>query len=260
MEEKKSIWTDRYQVSWYDTDMNKSASLAAICNYLQETAWHHADHLDFSLRKGNEFEYVWAIVRLLVKIDKYPGWTDTVSVKTWHRGTEGLFAMRDFEMLDASGQRFGSAASQWFILDTKTRRPQQAVVDREILKLTRHEPVMPEQPEKIQISGPVEFLSTEKARFAEIDMYRHVNNTRYVEWILNAIPADIHKSRFISSFMIEFLQETRLGEEVDIFGQGLINENPGNPDDKGPGITLVKGLRREDDQTIFRAKLSWKER
>ncbi|MCX6285508.1 MAG: thioesterase [Bacteroidetes bacterium] len=260
MEEKKSIWTDSYQMSWYDTDITKTANLAAICNYLQETAWHHADHLDFGLRKGNEFQYIWAIVRLLVKIEKYPGWTDNISVKTWHRGTEGLFAMRDFEILDALGKRIGCATSQWLILDPLTRRPQQAVVDREILKLTRHEPVMQEQPEKVQISGPVDFLSSEKARFAEIDMYGHVNNTRYVEWILNTIRPEIHKQNFISSFTIEFLHETKLGDEVDIFGQGLINENPGMPGNQGLGITLVKGVRHEDDQVVFRAKLNWKER
>ncbi|MCX6284119.1 MAG: thioesterase [Bacteroidetes bacterium] len=260
MEEKKSIWTDHYSVGWYDTDITKSANLAAICNYLQETAWHHADHLNFGLRKGNEFEFIWALVRLMVKLEKYPGWTDTISVKTWHRGTEGLFAMRDFEILDASGNRIGCATSQWFILDPVTRRPQQAVVDREILHMTRHEPVMQEQPEKIQIAGPVEFLSTEKARFAEIDMYGHVNNTRYVEWILNAIRPQIHKQNFISGFTIEFLQETKLGNEVDIFGQGFINENPGYPEIQGQGITLLKGVRREDGQVVFRAKLHWKVR
>lgn len=260
MEEKKSIWTDQYQVGWYDTDINKTASLAAICNYLQETAWHHADHLDFGLRKGDEFEYIWALVRLLVKMAKFPSWTDTVQVKTWHRGTEGLFAMRDFEILDASGSRIGCATSQWFILDPISRRPQQAVVDREIMKLTRHDPVMQEQPEKVLISGPVEFLSTEKARFAEIDMYRHVNNTRYVEWILNSIPPEIHRTNVISSFTIEFLHETRLGDEVDIFGRGMINENPWTRESMGPGITLLKGILREDDHVVFRARLGWKNR
>jgi len=260
MEEKQSVWTDNYQVSWYDTDITKSAGLSAVCNYLQETAWHHADHLEFGLRKGNDFQYIWAIVRLLVKMDKYPGWTDRLSVKTWHRGTEGLFAMRDFEILDAEGNRIGCATSQWFILDPLTKRPQQAVVDREIMRLTRHEPVMQEQPGKIQISGPVEFLSTEKARFAEIDMYGHVNNTRYVEWILNAFGPEFHKRRFISSFTIEFLHETLLGEEIDIFGQGLVSENPGNPSNLGPGITLVKGVRHDDNQAVFRARLAWKDR
>jgi acyl-ACP thioesterase len=260
MEEKKSIWTDQYKVSWYDTDINKTASLSAICDYMQETAWNHADHLNFGLRKGNEFEYIWAIVRLLVKLERYPRWTEQVSVKTWHRGTEGLFAMRDFELLDVEEKRIGCATSQWFILDPVTKRPQQAVVDREILRLTRHIPVMEEQPEKVMISGPLGFLSTEKARFAEIDMYGHVNNTRYVEWILNSIHQDIHKEKFISSFTIEFLHETKLGDEVDIFGQGLVTANPLKPLAQAPVFTLVKGIRREDDQVVFRAKLNWKDR
>ena len=74
MEEKQSIWTDQYKVSWYDTDITKTANLAAIFNYLQETAWHHADHLNFGLRKGSEFEYIWAIFRAkLIWKERYAG-------------------------------------------------------------------------------------------------------------------------------------------------------------------------------------------
>jgi medium-chain acyl-[acyl-carrier-protein] hydrolase len=134
------------------------------------------------------------------------------------------------------------------------------VVDSEIMRLTRHTPVMEEQPGKIIINGPLEFLSTEKARFAEIDMYGHVNNTRYVEWILNSINPDIHIDKFISSFTIEFLHETKLGDEVNIFSQGLEKYDPGKPVIQAPGHTLIKGVRREDDQVVFRAKLFWKQR
>lgn len=255
MEEKKSVWTDNYRVSWYDTDIYKTASLAAVTDYLQETAWNHADHLGFGMRKGTEFEHIWAIVRLLVKMERYPAWTEPVTVRTWHRGTEGLFAMRDFELLSADDKRLGCATSQWFVLDPVTRRPQQAVVDRETMNLTRHQPVMVERPEKVHIPGPVEFLSTAKARFVEIDMYGHVNNTRYVEWILNAFPHEVHRTRFIRQFLIEFLHETKLGEEVDLFGQGLVKEDASTA--SVPETTLIKGVRREDDQVVFRAKVDW---
>ncbi|MEI8005369.1 MAG: hypothetical protein WCI48_04120 [Bacteroidota bacterium] len=87
-----------------------------------------------------------------------------------------------------------------------------------------------------------------------------MNNTRYVEWILNSIPPGIHKEKFISSFTIEYLHETKLGDEVDVFGQGLIPEDPGRADVQAPLSTLVKGVMREDDQVVFRARLTWKDR
>jgi acyl-ACP thioesterase len=112
MSNLKSIWTDEYRVSWFDADGNNRARLAAICRYLQESAWNHANHLGFGYRQASEIKQVWVIIRLLLKMEKYPFWDDIITVRTWPRGVEGVLAFRDFEILSAAGERLGAASSQ----------------------------------------------------------------------------------------------------------------------------------------------------
>jgi len=218
----------------------------AICRYLQETAWHHANHLGFGYIEGREIKHTWVIVRLLVKMDIYPSWEDIITIKTWPRGMDGLLAMRDFEILNADGQRLGAASSQWFIIDTETRKPLPGVINRDIAPIATSTPVMEEQPEKIHIKESLPELESWRARFTDIDMYGHVNNIRYVEWVINAIPENYHNDLFISSFTIEFLSESWLNDEITVSGNILDKE------------VLIRGVRLQDKKNIFRAKLSFR--
>jgi medium-chain acyl-[acyl-carrier-protein] hydrolase len=239
------VWTDQYKIFWADTDCHNRASLTAICRYLQESAWNHANHLGFGYMEDGKIRHTWVIVRLLVKMERYPRWEDKITIRTWPRGMDGLLAMRDFEILDESGARIGAASSQWFIIDTKTRKPQPGIIVRDILPLATSTPVMEDQPSKILIREPLDHLATCKAVFSHIDLYGHVNNTRYVEWILDAIPEGVHRESPICSFLIEFLAETRLNDEVMLGGKLKIPE------------MIFRGVRTGDEKVIFRARVSF---
>lgn len=245
MEELQRIWTDHYTVTWYDADASNRAGVVTICKFLQESAWNHANHLGFGYRTANEVNEVWVLVRLLVKMDRYPNWGETATVKTWPRGMEGLLALRDFEILDAQGIRIGAATSQWFIIDSETRKPKPSVIVRDILPLATGKAILDENPEKIHIHDPLPFQYTVKARYGDIDMYQHVNNTRYLQWALNLFPEEQLRTRHLSMMMIEFLAESKLGDEINLFCDPQTNP------------TFARGVRQEDDKTIFRVKLRW---
>ena len=231
------------QLNWYEADINNKASLVTICNFLQESAWRHANHLGFGYRTASKINQIWVLIRLLVKMEKFPRWGEVITVRTWPRGVDGMLALREFEVLAADGSRLGGASSQWLILDAETRKPQPAFIVNEALPLATNVPALDEFPEKIVIPVPLPFQGSVKARFTDIDMYQHVNNTRYVSWILDMFPKEWHEKNFIVSFLVEFVNETRLGEEIQIFAD--LEKNP----------LLIRGVRMEDDKTIFRSKI-----
>ena len=245
MEDLQRVWTDHYTINWYDADACNKASMVSICKYLQESAWNHADHLGFGYRTANQVNLVWVIVRLLVKMERYPAWDEKIVVRTWPRGMEGLLAIRDFEILDQQGNRIGGASSHWFIIDASTRKPQPSIIVRDIIPLAVGEASLDEQPEKIHIHDALPFQHTAKARYGDIDMYQHVNNTRYVEWSLNLFTEEQHRNRHLSMMLIEFLAESRLGDEINLF-----SDTSTNP-------AFARGVRQEDDKTVFRAKFRW---
>ena len=48
-----------------------------------------------------------------------------------------------------------------------------------------------------------------RVRLSDIDTYNHVNNTRYVEWMLEAVPFEIHPG-ILSRFTGDLLQKRKL--------------------------------------------------
>jgi medium-chain acyl-[acyl-carrier-protein] hydrolase len=98
-------------INWYDTDLNGQLKMSALANYLQESAWRHANHLGFGYeetRRRNEF---WVVISLMIRMTGTPEWGKTITVETWPRGIERLFAFRDFKIMDEGGNVLGAATS-----------------------------------------------------------------------------------------------------------------------------------------------------
>lgn len=242
------IWSDRYRVNWYETDANNCASLVAICNFLQVTAFRHAHSLGFDYANKTGFDGLWVLIRMLIHMDNYPAWNDEIEVKTWHRGAEGLIALRDYEIVDAGGKRLGAVSSNWFLLDPVTRKAMVPEIGEGVDKSAWPVAVMEENPGRIHVPRDLPLIHSVTANYTDLDMYMHVNNARYTDWVLNLFPEDMHRKYSICSFLIEFLSEVKYSEEIRLFA---------NID---PQESLVKGIRAGDDRTIFKARVKWKPR
>jgi len=244
----KPVWSDRYRINWYEADASNSASLVTICNFLQVSAFRHAEHLGFDYTRKDGFDRLWVLIRILIHMDEYPSWNEEIEVKTWHRGAEGLVALRDFEILDAHGKRLGAVSSHWFLLDPETRKDVEPEINHNAISSVWPVAVMEEQPGRILIPRDLPFIRSLTAGYTDLDMYNHVNNARYIDWVLNLFPEEMHRKYSISSFLIEFLSEVKYAEEIRLFASV-------NPEE-----SLVKGIRVGDEKTIFKARVNWKER
>ena len=243
----QQIWTDRYRINWYEADANNCASLTTLCNFLQVTAFRHAHNLGFDYTRKDGFDRLWVLIRLLIHIDRYPAWNEEIDVKTWHRGTDGLVALRDYEILDMKGERIGAVSSHWFLLDPETRKAVVPDIDSAVSSAWPVA-VMEDQPGRILIPKDLPLIHTVTAGYTDLDMYLHVNNAKYIDWVLNLFPEDMHRQYTISSFLIEFLSEVKYSEEIRLFANISTEES------------LVKGIREGDGKTIFKAKVGWKKR
>jgi fatty acyl-ACP thioesterase A len=177
-----------WQVRTYECGPNGFATLPAICNYLQEAASLNAEALAFS--KTN-FEAAgenisWVLTRLTVRMDRYPRWEDEVVVETFPRGGRKIAAWRDFEIKDAGGAVLGAASSEWMLIDLTARKtvavPQAvlACIDDSI------EPALGTNPfTKLRFpDGCADPAFSSRAQKSNIDLNGHVNNVRYIEWML----------------------------------------------------------------------------
>ena len=79
-------------------------------------------------------------------------------------------------------------------------------------------------------------------------MYHHVNNIKYVEWILDSFPFEMNQSHQIHIFEINFLGESIPGDEIAIYTEAL---------KETPSAFLHNIIRKGDGRELCRARTVW---
>ena len=241
-------WEDEYSISFDEVDTKNEVFLPVLWSFMQETAWHHADHLRLGYSDLMEQQYFWVLSRLSIQMKKYPRWGDQIKVKTWLTGTGRLFALRQFSIADSKGKVIATAKSAWLVLDLKGRRPQKiSPVFKHIEHLFEGLPPA-EEPPKISVPVHPRMEKSYTVRYSDIDMHHHVNNIKYIEWILDSYPFEMNQTRQIDTFEINFLGESTHGDEIAIYTETL---------KETPPTFLHHIIRKDDSRALCRAKVSW---
>jgi acyl-ACP thioesterase len=209
--------TKRFEVRSYETDFAKKLKPASFMNYAQYAAEEHAGVLSFGyddLIAGNN---VWVLSRIHVKFLRYPQWNEKVQLTTWHKGTDRLFGIRDFRLVNDSEETMVLATSSWLIIDINTRRVQRVdkILNDESEGLNR-EDALETPAEKIVIEGEGTILYSRRVMYSDIDVNMHTNNARYVEWATDALWYENENPGEISEMVVNFSSESRAGEHIDI--------------------------------------------
>ncbi len=245
--EREIVFSKDILVRSYEVDATGYFSMQAICNHLQDIAWEHAGRLGFGYEQLAQKGFFWVLSRLKIEIMKYPLWNDKVILKTWPRGSEKLFAYRDYTIEDKKGLLLIAATSAWLILDKVNHRPQPSGFLREV-------PSFPES--KVRENDLKKLPSLEngkknrfiKVLFSFLDMNQHMNYTRYIQWILDSYSNEIHLSYRLKSLEINFLAEAELNDAIAVQTQKM----PGTENQ-----FLHSLIRKRDKKEITRARLIW---
>jgi acyl-ACP thioesterase len=181
-------------------------------------------------------------------MEEYPQWGDRIKVKTWLAGVGRLFALRHFSIAGSRSNLLGTAKSAWLVLDLKNRRPQRiGPVFKHIEHLFDDLPSA-EEPEKLPAPACPKMERSYAVRYSDIDMHHHVNNTKYIEWILDSYPFEMNQTHRIHTFEINFLGESSHGDEISIYTESV----------KGsPFAFLHSVVRKTDDRELCRARTGW---
>jgi medium-chain acyl-[acyl-carrier-protein] hydrolase len=234
-----------YDVSTFLVTRQGRLSLYGLLNLLQDTSIAHANLLGHGMSRTSERQALWVLTRQKVEMKKWPSLNERISIRTWVRPAEGAFAVRDFEILSSiAGDVIGEATTSWLLLHADTRKPIRE--DVSTLGFTaRTDGRASFDAEKVAPRTDVETLARIEVRNSDIDGNNHVNNTRYAQWILDAIPIAWHSQYVLENYSVNFLAETRLGDAIDI--QSVRSEATGD--------AYYHGLRVSDQKIVFTASL-----
>jgi acyl-ACP thioesterase len=208
------VWTVGLRMHSYDVDFKRRVTLDALCRYFFDAAWSHAEALGVGYTHLVAQTKFWVLSRLVVSVDRFPFWGETVTLHTWPREPKGIFALRDFEIVDAQGVRSAGGASAWLVLDGHSRRPQRLDKLQWSLRRFPVKRATAQDPEKLaEHDGGAECFSS-LVRYSDLDVNDHVNSASYVRWLLDAYPEEFHRNHSVRLLEVNYLGETTSGQTV----------------------------------------------
>lgn len=208
--QEKKLFTESFKIRSSEIRPDGKAKLQTICDLLQEIAGNHALQLNFDVTQLQEQNLTWVLHRLDIQIERYPEWRERVTVHTWPSAGDKLRAHRDFRILDEDENELVRALSYWLMIDTTNRRPTR--MPQEVLEMAPSdiEHTVPIKSSRPNSPEGIQSQKTFPVRRSDLDVNRHVNNIKYVEWITETLPAEV----LVQSIDIEFKAECEYGETV----------------------------------------------
>ena len=208
----------KFTIPCYDTDASWRLKPSSFMDLAQEAAGQHAVYLGFGYDDLIATNTAWILSRVHVEFVDAPKWRENITLRTWHKGLNRLFFLRDFILTDDQGRERVKATTSWLVLNLETRRlvrdpklmEEGTVCTDNVIETPADKVVMPKDAEP-------QYVMDHHVAYSDVDMNGHTNNAMYMQWAMDAVDYDIASTRPVKWFTINFIHETKAGEIVALY-------------------------------------------
>ena len=214
-----SVYTTRYFVSTLHSDCFGRCKPSALLRFAQDAAGEHCVLLGTDWDSMAKHRYFWAVVRQRMEITRLPKDGETVTVKTWPMPTTRVAYPRATEGFDEAGNSLFKIISLWVIMDMDTRAmvlPGKSGIDVPGTSFGT----------ELKVPGSISAFEGSKdihrtVTYSDLDLNGHMNNTRYLDWICDLLPAAFHKDHPMKAVSICYMSEALEGQSLRLsHGEG----------------------------------------
>lgn len=234
-----------YPITTADTDMYARLRMGALVNLLIQSAIKSAENLGIGLGDLSQHNLFWVLRNLTVELYRPVKWDEKVTVETWPKNVDGILYLRDFVVRDEQSEVVARATSGWLALDRKSKRPKRFDGEElSYLTFLNEKHSLRYRPEKFEaVEG--ETVAALQPSFFDIDINQHVTSTRYVDWMVDTIPAELLQKAYPTKLSICYLKETMMGDPISI------NRN------EQPKAFMFEGVNGKTSSAAFRGKIEF---
>ncbi len=240
------MYQKQYEISTFLTNAQGKLGLYQLLNLLQDIAAEHAEKLGFGFADMIRMNMFWVLTRQKLHMKYWPQNHETITIKTWLRLQDGASSNREFT-IHMGENCIGECTTRWVSLDGLTRRPVNFDRTKFLFQIEDMGTVSFDSHKIPSFKG--ELLTGFKVRNSDIDLNMHVNNTKYAQWILDAIPFNNHFGHLLTDYAVNFLAESKLSDNIFI-EKGVEDKNL-----EESFKTYFQGRRESDGKIIFTAYL-----
>ncbi len=234
-----------FQLQATDVDFRERLKPSAMLSEMQMIADHHASLLGCSQPQIEKDNLCWVIARLRVDMLRYPKYGEEIRLLTWPGQYDRLTFPRFFRYFDSDGNTLINATLKYKLINLLTRefvRPDTVDFYKSCEPL--REEVNP-SPERIRLKNSTRETVFRAPVFSDIDINRHMNNTRYAEWICDLFGTSVFETQALKSLQINYVSDGLEGHKIAL-----------DVEESATGF-LVKGTDTVSEKIVFESAGEW---
>lgn len=244
--EAVTVFKKNYHVDLGEVDFMERLRLSTLFVYFQDVASLASINLGFGIHTlEQKYGVAWILMRIRVDIIRNPVLDEEITIETWPLEPKKLEFSRDYLVRDQEGNIIVRAVSSWVIMDIEER------------KLKRTDTIGFTYPEiiteraivcklgKLKHSGELDISYKKVIGYSDIDFNGHLNNSRYVDYIMDCFDLEEHKKYSVQSIEVDFMNEALPGDNIVLYKDtSALNANQ----------VYIEGVNEKDQRIVFKAQ------
>lgn len=220
------MFENEIEIRYFEMNRFGEASATAVLTILEEVAANHCHAIGYGLYDLLKQNIGWVLLSGYMQMDRYPKYKEKIKIRTWISQYQSVRAIRENIIFDESGNKIGSARSRWLFFDIEKRRPVYIFDD-----IRQRWGCCDEVSSDIDISHKIdeEFFADFQDDFVvshfDLDTNEHLNNIRYLQWLIETIPINIQSEYFINSINGRFIGEAHYNDKIESLTKSLSEDN-----------------------------------
>ncbi|OMO54189.1 Acyl-ACP thioesterase [Corchorus capsularis] len=261
------IFQQNFLIRSFDVDPDYKVSIKAIMNYLQDASVNYRKKMGMSgenllghvTPEMSKRDLLWVYRCMHIKVDRYPSWNDFVQLHHWF-STSGRTGLRCHWVINdiKTGETLVRASSLFVMMNKKTRKvcklPEEVENELKPYQTINAESIVENERNscpKVETMNHIRNGLT--PRWNDLDYNYHVNNSKYVDWILESVPRSPIHNQELCSINIEYRRECLKDDVIQSLSKVVTDEQTNHQ-----GIELEHLLRLESGPEVLRAKTAWR--
>lgn len=222
----KNYYDKEFELKYFEMNELGVASPTSILTLLEETAADHCFSINHSLYQLGEQNIGWVLVSGFMQMERYPKYKEKITIRTWLSKYTTIKGFRENIIYDEQNNIIGRAKGLWIFFDIKRRRPIEIFnTIKEQWSFYDEESTDYNISQKIPAIEKAEYELKFKVNRYDTDMIKHVNNIRYLQWVLESIPKEIIDNYYLYAIDGRFTAEAHLGQTIVSLSKKEINDS-----------------------------------
>jgi len=187
----------------------------------------------------------------VMKMESYPGYKEKITIRTWLSSYSKIKGIRENIIYNEQGDIIGRSKGLWIFYDIERRRPVRIFDSiKEKWSYSTEESIDHDITKKIEAVEFSNHVKEFKVNRFDVDANQHVNNIRYLQWLMESISEDVSDHYYLHFIDGRFIAEAQSGDTMMSFTERDISEN-----------SFVHTIRtQKNNRVCAAAKTIWKKR